>query len=149
MKSILKNLFSVGNYSTNVDVALLLLRVMVSAMMLTHGYGKFVNLFGDEPIQFADPLGLGVTLSLILAVFAEFFCSLFLALGIATRLASIPLIVTMSVAAFIIHAEDAFSVKEMSLLYLLIYVILLIAGAGKYSIDNWIYKKTTPSFGRP
>lgn len=148
MKSILKKLFSVGNYSTNVDVALLLLRVMVSAMMLTHGYGKFVNLFGDEPIQFADPLGLGVTISLILAVFAEFFCSLFLALGLATRLASIPLIVTMSVAAFIVHAEDAFSGKEMSLLYLLIYVILLIAGAGKYSIDNWIYKKARPSFGR-
>jgi putative oxidoreductase len=88
---------------------------------------------------------MGVTLSLVLAVFAEFFCSLFLIAGLATRLAAIPLIVTMSVAAFIVHAEDAFGVKEMALLYLVIYVVLLIAGAGKYSIDRWIDKKLKDS----
>jgi putative oxidoreductase len=141
MKSIVRNLFSTGNYPKNIDVSLLVLRVFVGSFMLTHGYGKFLKLFGDEPLQFADPLGLGVTLSLVLAVFAEFFCSLFLIVGFATRLASIPLIVTMSVAAFIVHADDAFGVKEMALLYLLIYVVLLIAGAGKYSIDHWSYKK--------
>lgn len=141
MKSNLKNLFSVGKNPVRVDVALLILRVMVGALMLTHGYGKFQNLFGDGPIQFGDPLGLGVTLSLILAVFSEVFCSLFLIVGIATRLATIPLIVTMSVAAFIVHAQDAFRVKEMAVLYLLIYVVLLLAGAGKYSIDRLISKK--------
>lgn len=141
MKLNLKNLFSVGKNPARVDVALLILRVMVGALMLTHGYGKFQNLLGGGPIQFGDPLGLGVTLSLILAVFAEVFCSLFLIVGIATRLATIPLIVTMSVAAFIVHAQDAFRVKEMAILYLLIYVVLLLAGPGKYSIDRMISKK--------
>lgn len=141
MKSNVKNLFIVGKNSTGVDLALLILRVMVGALMLTHGYGKFLKLFGEGPLQFGDPLGLGVTLSLVLAVFAEVFCSLFLMVGIATRLATIPLIITMMVAAFIVHAEDAFRVKEMALLYLLIYVTLLLAGAGKYSIDRLIAKK--------
>lgn len=141
MKSIIKNLFNSGNYPTNIHISLLILRVFVGAFMLTHGYGKFLQFFGDEPIQFADPVGLGVTLSLVLAVFAEFFCSMFLIAGIATRLASIPLIITMSVAAFIVHAKDDFGVKEMALLYLVIYVVILISGAGKYSIDHWIDKK--------
>ena len=141
MKSIVRKLFSPGNYPQNIDVSLLILRVFVGLFMLTHGYGKFLQFFGDEPIQFGDPIGLGVTMSLVLAVFAEFFCSIFLIVGLATRLATIPLIVTMSVAAFIVHAEDEFGGKEMALMYLLIYVVLLIAGAGKYSIDHWIDKK--------
>ena len=141
MKSITKKLFSSGNYRQNINAGLFILRLIVGSFMLTHGYGKFLQLFGNEPIHFADPVGLGETASLVLAVFAEFFCSLFLIFGIATRLASIPLIITMSVAAFIVHASDPFRVKEMALLYLLIYVFILIAGAGKYSIDHWIVKK--------
>jgi putative oxidoreductase len=141
MKSIVKNLFNAGNYPRNIDVSLLILRLVGGSFMLTHGYGKFLQLFGEDPIQFADPVGLGVTFSLVLAVFAEFFCSLFLIVGMATRLASIPLIITMSVAGFIVHGQDAFGVKEMALLYLVIFVIILLAGAGKYSIDNWIDKK--------
>jgi len=77
MKSITKKLFSSGNYRQNINAGLFILRLIVGSFMLTHGYGKFVQLIGNEPIQFADPIGLGETVSLVLAVFAEFFCSLF------------------------------------------------------------------------
>lgn len=140
----LKNLFNPNKYSTNIDLLLLICRVAVAVFMLSHGMGKFSKLFGVEPIAFADPIGIGTTLSLALTVFAEVFCSLLVLFGLATRMAALPLIITMLVAVFVVHLSDPFGKKELGLLYILIYLILLVAGPGKYSIDNWIYKKLNP-----
>jgi len=109
--------------------------------MLTHGVGKLAKLFEGGTIKFANPIGIGPEASLILVVFAEFFCSIFLIFGIATRISAIPLIITMLVAGFISHAGDPFAVKEKAFLFFVIYVFIAITGAGKYSIDNFIYKK--------
>jgi putative oxidoreductase len=43
------------------------------------------------------------------------------------------------VAAFVIHAEDGFGKQELPLLYATIYLVIALAGAGKASIDHWIY----------
>lgn len=136
---LIKKLMENPSYGKNIDVALLLIRIIAGGFMLTHGYPKMVKLL-DGNFQFTDPLGIGVELSLILAVFAEIICALFILLGILPRLASIPLIVTMLVAAFIAHAGDPFKSKEASLMYLLLYVIVLILGAGKYSIQGLLGK---------
>ena len=113
-----------------------MLRIGIGLMMaLGHGWGKLSN-FGEYAAQFADPYGLGATASLSLAVFAEFFCSLALALGLLTRAAVVPLIVTMLTAALIIHADDPWGRKELALMYLIPLVTILIAGPGKYSLDR-------------
>lgn len=137
----IKTIFNPGSYPKNIDLALFLLRLTVGILMLTHGMGKFTTLFGDEPIKFADPIGLGEPASLVLAVFAEVLCSILLIFGIATRLAAIPLLITMMVAFFIVHANDELGHKELPLIYLMIYLCLAITGAGKISVDNWLYKK--------
>ena len=111
--------------------------------MLTHGVGKLTKLIEGGTIKFADPIGVGPEASLVLAVFAEFFCSIFLIFGIAARFSAIPLIITMLVAGFIAHAGDPFAVKEKAFLFLVIFITILITGAGKFSIDNLIYKKIT------
>ncbi len=141
----MKKLVDPGNYPKSIDLVLLLSRLVVASFMLGHGWGKFLKLTGPEPIQFSDPLGMGTTASLSLTVFAEVFCSLLIFFGLTTRLATVPLIITMAVAAFIVHASDPFGKKEMALLYLLIYLTIAIAGPGKYSIDNGIYKKLNRS----
>ena len=87
-------------------------------------------------LQFSDPIGIGAGLSFHLVLFAEFVCAILLMLGLATRLALIPLIIAMLVAAFVAHADDPFGKKEMALLYLVVFITLLITGPGKYSIDN-------------
>jgi putative oxidoreductase len=125
----------------NISLALLIGRVGFSGLMLTHGYPKLMQLFSGEPVSFASVLGLSATVSLVLAVFAEFICSIFIIFGYYTRLAAIPLIVTMAVAAFHIHGDDPLSVKEKSLLFLLFYVMLLLTGAGKYSVDHMVLKR--------
>lgn len=137
----MKNLFSTNINVKSLDFILLLLRIAVAAFMLTHGYPKLMKLLAGGEIRFADPFGLGMYFSLVLAVFAEFFCSILVGLGIGTRLAAIPLIITMSVAAFIAHASDPFGRKELALLYLVVFVFLLFTGSGKFSVDYFISKK--------
>jgi len=124
------------------DLTLLFIRIAVAAFMLTHGYPKLLKLFAVGEIQFADPFGLGMASSLGLAVFAEFFCSILVGLGVGTRLATIPLIINMSVAAFIAHGADPFGKKELALLYLVIYIFLLVTGSGKFSVDYLISRKS-------
>jgi putative oxidoreductase len=123
------------------DVGLLLLRLVVGGFMMTHGLGKLTMLMGDGPIQFADPFGMGQTTSLSLTVFAEVVCSFLIIIGLLTRLAVIPLIIVMAVAFFYIHAADAFGDKELSGIYLTIYVFLAITGSGRFSIDHLIWSR--------
>jgi len=137
----MKSLFDPGNYPAKIDMLLLIVRLAAAAFMLTHGLGKFSKLVAPGPVEFSDPLGIGTTMSLFLTVFAEVFCSALLILGLATRLATIPLIITMLVTVLIVHLEAGFGKQELPLLYFIIYLVLLIAGPGKYSMDNWIYKK--------
>ena len=137
----IKKILNPGTYAKQINIALLFLRIAIGVFMLTHGTGKLTSLLSGGPIQFADPIGIGPAASLALAVFAEVICSLFLIFGVATRLAVIPLIITMVVAGFIVHAEDLFRVKEMAFLYLSTFITIAISGAGKFSVDNLIYKK--------
>mgnify|MGYP002795427244 FL=1 len=111
-------------------------------MILTHCYPKLMRLFGDEPIEFMDFLGLGPVVSLSLAVFAEFLCAILIMIGFKTRLAAIPLMATMLTAALVAHAADPFGRKELPLLYFLVFLGILIFGAGKFSIDGFTDRKS-------
>lgn len=122
-----------------VDWGVLILRVGVSLLMLTHGYAKLTRAIGGDH-SFADPIGIGEELSLVLTVFAEFFCSVLLILGLASRAVLIPLIITMTVVTFIIHGDDPFDKKEHALLFLIPYITLFLTGPGKFSIDSGLYK---------
>ncbi len=114
---------------------LLLLRVAVASMMLTHGIPKLRKVMAGD-WRFGDPLGLGQEVSLALATFAEVGCSLLLLFGLLTRLATLPLLFTMAVTLIFVHNSDPFSDKELPLLYALIYATLFFTGPGKYSIDG-------------
>lgn len=120
----------------NIDGVLLVARIVIAALMLGHGIPKLGMLMSEEPIAFPAIFGMSPGLSLVLAIFAEVICSVLVLFGILTRLAVIPLITTMLVAVFYIHIADPFAKQELGLLYLLTYVILLVTGSGKYSIDR-------------
>ena len=137
----MKRFFHTGTREEHLNILVLVLRIAIAAFMITHGWPKFLKLLEGGEIQFGDPIGLGPAFSLVLAVFAEFFCSILIGIGLGTRLASIPLMVTMFVAAFISHGPDPFRQKEVALLYLLFYLALLVLGSRKYSIDYLLSRK--------
>ncbi|HLO90148.1 MAG: DoxX family protein [Chloroflexota bacterium] len=138
MKNIL---FYTGKHSTKTNFVLFVMRVVAGSFIITHGWGKALKVIEGPPYDFADPIGLGVPLSLFLAAFAEFLCAVLIIMGLTTRLAAIPLIVTMAVAAFVSHAGEAFFAKELPLLYLAVFFTIAVLGAGKYSLDYLIRRK--------
>ncbi len=120
------------------DLGLLLVRLLAGGMMLTHGIPKISRFFGEGPVKFADPFGLGPEISLGLAIFAEVGCSFLVMIGFKTRWATIPLMITMLVAIFYAHAADPFSKKELPLLFFTLFLSILISGGGRYSVDRGI-----------
>lgn len=118
------------------DAGLLILRLFMGfCMIYGHGWGKLTRLFGPDEITFADPFGLGPAFSLALAAFAEVLCALLVMLGLFTRLAVIPLIITMVTAFFVAHLDDPFGQQEKVILFAGAFLALFFTGAGRYSLD--------------
>ncbi len=123
------------NNTTSYNLGLLLLRVGFGIMMLTHGIPKLLKMLSGD-FSFGDPIGVGETATLILAVLCEVFFPILVIIGFKTRLSAIPVIITMIVAAFVVHAADPFGIKEKAILYLIGFIAIALLGAGKYSVDK-------------
>lgn len=123
------------------SVGLLVLRLGIGGMMLSsHGWAK-IQSFSEYSSTFPDPIGVGSTVSLLLAIFAEFICAAAVVLGLGTRLMAIPLLFTMLVAALVIHGADPFAKKEFALLYAVPLITLILTGPGRLSLDHLLFKK--------
>lgn len=132
---LLKSLFYEPVSSSAKSFVILMSRIIFGFMFLSHGIAK-LHTYGEAPCTFPDPIGLGSTLSLWLVLFAEILCSIGFVLGALFRLCLIPMIFTMCIALFVIHAGDPLDVKELSLMYLAIFALLFITGPGRFSIDG-------------
>ena len=122
------------NRPAALDFALLVLR-LAGGLLLLHGVPKLMN-FSSKVETFGDPIGIGPLPSLILCILAEFFCIIFIILGAFTRLALIPVIINMAVIVFVVHGNESLSDREKPVMFLLIFLVLLFTGAGKYSVDG-------------
>lgn len=144
------------------SIGLLLLRVGICAYMISHGWGKAQMVLRGDFDNFGDPIGLGNHLSLILAAGAEFVCPLLVLVGLLTRLSALPVVFTMIIAAFVVHANDPWSMgtaaerfmsgqsqswgsKEPALLFAIPFLALVFTGPGKLSIDALLWKRCTKS----
>lgn len=121
------------------SIVTLILRVAFGLMLIGHGFQKIEG-FSAMSSGFPDPLGIGSCASLVLAIFGEFACSIALILGVLSRLAVIPMIITMAVAFFGVHGGNIAD-GELALAYLVVFVALLISGPGQYSIDGAIARR--------
>ena len=127
--------------SLHTDSAALLLRGIVGGLFFAHyGYQKLVNYNQILPM-FTDIIGVGAKLSFQLVIFAELVCGFLILVGFLTRLAVVPLFITMAVAFFIAHAKDPFDVKALAFVYMLLCVVIFILGSGRFSVDRLVFKK--------
>ena len=121
-----------------VDFATVFLRLFVGVMMLTHGIEKIMH-FSSVESTFPVPIGLGSKWSLVMIILCEAGCSTLLVLGLFTRLAVLPLIFSMTIAAFFTFPEVKMSTTELPLMYLGIYVAIGLLGPGRYSADRCLW----------
>ena len=135
----MKKLFSTSYTAGAFNAGMLLLRLGMGGLMMKHGYDKLVH-FSEQKSQMLNFLGMGQGTSLALVVFAEFFCALFILIGLFTRLATIPVIVVMCVALLKAHNSDFLGEGEMATLFLAGYLALLFVGPGKISVDGMMGK---------
>jgi putative oxidoreductase len=128
------------------SVGLLLFRVVFGGFMLFgHGWSKLMS-FSESAAKFPDPLGIGNEASMVCAILCEVACSALVMLGLATRIAVLPLVFTMAVAALMIHGGDPLfmgegAAKEPALIYLTSFALLFFTGAGVLSLDAVFGKK--------
>lgn len=140
------------------SIGLLILRLGMAGYLLTHGWGKVDMVVKGQAAMFGDPIGIGPALSLYLVTFAEFVCSILVIVGLFTRLAAIPPIIAMAVAAFVAHGADPWTMqaaamafysgaskswasKQPALMFLIPFLALVFTGAGAYSLDALISKR--------
>ncbi len=117
------------------NIAAFVLRVGLGALMIPHGYSKLMR-FQTLQHKFMSFLGMGSSVTLGLTIFAELVCSVLLILGLFTRLAVVPLIIAMLVALFVSHHGDFFGEGEKAALFLIAYIVILLTGPGRASIDG-------------
>ena len=96
--------------------------------------------FNELSYTFPSVLGFGSYMTLMVSIFAEFCCSMFLITGLMVRLAVIPMIISMAVAFFDVH-DAMFPEGELALIYLIMFIVLYFTGAGRYSLDYLIDHK--------
>jgi putative oxidoreductase len=137
MKSIIR-FFQLNFLPRSTDCALILLRIWLGlTILLNHGWGKLMR-FGEMAAKFSDPLGVGPTTSLSLAVFAEVVCASLLVLGFLTRFSALVLVILTGVAFFMVHggALSGANSGELAFIYLAGFVALFLAGPGRFSVDR-------------
>jgi putative oxidoreductase len=118
------------------DVGHLVLRLSFSLLMLTHGVPKLQQLVAGGTSDFPDPVGVGSTVSLIVAVCGEAVAPVLVMIGLFTRWAAVLPCVIMAVAAFMVHSGDPLAKRELALLYLAGFAVIALVGPGGYSIDG-------------
>lgn len=116
-----------------VSLLILAVRLFFGLLFFVHGLDKMMN-FSYLSDTYPSVFGLGSYMTLMLAIFTEFCCSLFLITGLMTRVVLIPMIISMAVAFFDIH-DALFPEGELSLIYFIVFIILFFTGPGRYSID--------------
>jgi putative oxidoreductase len=126
------------------DIGLLFARLLVAYGFLDPALNKWNNIEGVagwfESIGIPFPV-----LNTYMAATTEMLGVVLLALGLFTRYISVPLIVVMIVAIVTVHLPHGFAAGDNGFeipLYYIGFLLLFIGnGAGKISIDNFIFKK--------
>lgn len=121
------------------DSAIFFMRIFVGIMMLIHGIEKINNYEMLFP-GFPDPFGIGSSASLVLMIGVETVGSLLIIMGLLVRPAALMLALGMLVATFVAYPGEPFAAHELSFVYMGIYVMLLISGGMRYSLDRVFFR---------
>jgi putative oxidoreductase len=125
----------------NTDLGILLLRLVFGGLFTWHGYDA-LNHYKLYLSMSQSTIGLGAAFEFNLVVFSQFICGLMIVAGLLTRLAVIPIFISMAVAFFVAHKGQAFMMKELPFAYLLLSLPVFVLGSGRYSLHRLLARKS-------
>jgi putative oxidoreductase len=120
------------------DLGLLVLRLFAGlALALAHGINKLPpsERFVGRVAGFGFP---APEVFAWLSGFAEFGCGILVAIGLLTRPAATIIVGNMVVVVLFAHAGDPFGRRELPLLFGFVFLMFVLVGAGRYSVDALI-----------
>lgn len=131
----MKKLFSTKYSAGAVNTAMFIVRVGLGILLLHHGYQKITHF--ENTVKNTPPLPLlNGEMRAGLIIFSEFFCSIFVILGLFTRLACIPILIGFGIILFKVHHLDFLNTGQLASVFTLGFIAVLLIGPGKGSIDG-------------
>lgn len=134
--------------TTTPSVSLFILRLALAVTIFPHGAQKLLGWWGGHGFggtmgAFTQMMGIPAPLALA-AILAEFFGPILLAFGLFTRVSALAIGITMLVAALKVHLVHGFFMPdgiEFFIPVVALSVVLLIKGAGRWSLDTLLARK--------
>lgn len=134
-------------------VSLTVMRIGLGVVMLPHGLQKMFGMFGGSgytgTMAYFSSQGIPPFVTFLILC-SEVIGSLFLIFGFATRVAAFGVLCVMLGATFLVHLPNGFFMNwggtqagegfEYHILAIAMAVALMIAGAGRYSVDRVVYR---------
>jgi len=136
MRKLLSTAYTDGAF----NFAMLVQRVATGLLLLIgHGLPKISN-FSQLSSGFYDPFHIGHRNSLVLVILAELFCSMFMVLGLFTRIAALIIVVNLSIAVFVFNHGQPLKSVDLASIYLVSAFTVMILGPGRISVDGMMGK---------
>jgi putative oxidoreductase len=150
-------------FRTRADLTLTLARIVLALVFLGHGTQKMFGLFGGLGFErtldmFQQSMGIPAPLT-VMAMVAEVFGGLGLLVGLLTRIAAAGVLVVMLVAPFANGLYTRFFMNwqgrnpgegfEYHLLAIALILVVLVHGAGAFSLDRLLAARGASPEPRP
>jgi putative oxidoreductase len=142
-------------WASRTSKAVLLIRILVGWVFLSEGIQKFLF---PESLGVGRFVKIGIPWPQVMAPFVgvvEIVCGSLLLIGLVTRLATVPLLIDISVALYstkiVTFAKNGFwgtmheARTDVSMLFGLVF--LLLVGAGAWSLDAWLAERRGATHG--
>jgi len=141
MKKVIYSITNIYPAAKTFHIAVFAFRVFLSIeLIIAHGLKK-IGVGVAEPEHVPNPLHLPQAFNDFFAITADLICPIFVILGLLLRLSVLPILAVTLTGYFIVHWHDPILQKDMPFMYSIAYLLILVLGPGKYSIDYFINKK--------
>jgi putative oxidoreductase len=143
MKKLLRLITDVYPSPPSFHLSLLIFRVAACVeLIVAHGLKK-IGVGIEKAEMIPNPLHLPEGLNSVFAIAGNLFFPLLIIVGFLTRLAILPILAITLTGYFLVHWQDPVLVRDTPYIYSIIYLLLLVLGPGKYSVDYLIHKRAT------
>ena len=142
MRKFFRHIVSVSTSAGTFNFSMLVFRVVLSLeLMVVHGFKK-IGIHVAEAEKVPNPLHLPEVINNAFAISANLIFPVLVILGLFTRIAILPILAVTLTGYFVLHWNDALLIKDTPFMYSLSYLLIMVLGPGRYSVDYFIENKT-------